>query len=55
MAYMSDWIYSEQDMKDRVSEERENIYNEVKQSIKNGIIKINSGSEALFKIIKGDN
>lgn len=51
MSYMSDWIYSEEDLQDEIEKEKERIRNEIKQSIENGVIKIACGSEKLFEIL----
>lgn len=52
MAFMSDWIYSEEDLRQEVEEDRERIREEIKQAIENGVIKIESGREKLFEILK---
>ena len=52
MAFMSDWIYSEEDLRQEVEEDRERIREEIKQAIENGVIKIESGKEKLFEILK---
>lgn len=51
MSYMSDWIYSEDDLQDEIEKEKERIRNEIKQSIENGVIKIECGTERLFEIL----
>ena len=51
MSYMSDWIYSDEDMEDALKKERTRIHNEIKQAVENGLIKIESGAEKLFEIL----
>lgn len=51
MSYMSDWIYSEEDLHEEIAKEKEHIRDEVKQAIENGVIKIESGKEKLFEIL----
>lgn len=48
MSYMSEWIYSEEELR----EDRDRIREEIKQAIENGVIKIETGSEKLFEILK---
>ena len=52
MSFMSDWIYSAEDLRQEVEEDRERIREEIKQAIENGVIKIESGQEKLFEILK---
>lgn len=52
MSYMSEWIYSEEDLRELVKEDREYIREEIRQAIENGVIKIETGSEKLFEILK---
>jgi len=52
MSYMSEWIYSEEDLREAVKEDREYIREEIRQAIENGVIKIETGSEKLFEILK---
>lgn len=50
MSYMSEWIYSEEELREVVKEDREFIREEIRQAIENGVIKIETGSEKLFEI-----
>ena len=52
ISYMSEWIYSEEDLRESVKEDREYIREEIRQAIENGVIKIETGSEKLFEILK---
>ena len=51
MSYMSEWIYSEEDLREAVKEDRDRIREEIRQAIENGVIKIETGSEKLFEIL----
>ncbi len=51
MTYMSDWMYSTDDLQREIEEDRERIRDEIKQAIENGVIKIESGKEKLFEIL----
>ena len=48
MSYMSEWICSEEELREAVKEDRERIREEIRQAIENGIIKIETGSEKLY-------
>lgn len=52
MSYMSEWICSEEELREAVKEDRERIREEIRQSIENDVIKIEIGSEKLFEILK---
>lgn len=47
MSYMSEWICSEEELREAVKEDRDRIREEIKQAIENGVIKIETGSEKL--------
>lgn len=52
MSYMSERIYSEEELREAVKEDRDRIRKEIRQAIENGVIKIETGSEKLFEILK---
>lgn len=52
MSYKSEWIYSEEELREVAKEDREFIREEIRQSIENGVIKIETGSEKLFEILE---
>ena len=52
MSHMSEWIYSEEELREAVKEDRDRIRKEIRQAIENGVIKIETGSEKLFEILK---
>ena len=52
MSYMSERIYSEKELREAVKEDLDRIREEIKQAIENGVIKIETGSEKLFEILK---
>lgn len=52
MSYMSEWIYSEEELREAVKEDRERVLEEIRQAIENGVIKIETGSEKLFEILE---
>ena len=45
-------IYSEEELREVAKEDREFIREEIRQSIENGVIKIETGSEKLFEILE---
>lgn len=49
---MSEWICSEEELREAVKEDRDRIREEIKQAIENGVIKIETGSEKLFEILE---
>ena len=52
MSYMSEWICSEEELREAVKEDRDRIREEIKQAIENSVIKIETGSEKLFEILE---
>lgn len=52
MSYMSEWIYSEEELREADKQNRDYIREEIRQAIENGVIKIETGSEKLFEILK---
>lgn len=52
MSYMSEWICSEEELREAVKEDPDRIREEIKQAIENGVIKIETGSEKLFEILE---
>lgn len=51
MSFMSEYIYSEEDLQDELNKEKERIREEIRQAIENGVLKIESGAEKLFRIL----
>ena len=51
MSCMTEWIYSDEDLEDEIKKEKERIRSELMQSIENGVIKIECGTERLFEIL----
>lgn len=52
MSYFSKFTYSAEDLDDAVKKDRQRLQEEIRQAIENGVIKIASGSDALFKILE---
>ena len=52
MSYMSEKIYSKEELREAVKEDRDRIREEIRQAIENGVIKIETGSEKLFEILE---
>lgn len=51
MSYMSEWIYSEEELREAIKKDWDRIREEIRQAIENGVIKIEAGSEMLFEIL----
>lgn len=52
MSFMSEYVYSEEDLLDEINKEKERIREEVRQAIENGVLKIECGTEKLFRILE---
>ena len=52
MSYMSEWIYSEEELREVAKEDGEFIREEMRLCIVNGVMKIETGSVKLFEILE---
>lgn len=50
--WKEEWIYSKEELREAVKEDRDRIREEIRQAIENGVIKIETGSEKLFEILE---